>query len=119
MEEDIFLNKTLEEEGNTAETKQLQKKYLRGWVEVIRRISGAFSVFTLTLLGCAFGIHIGRNKENSKGIALVILLSTLTLFLISSQRDLNIALKQLLHSTLFRKSLLEPLPYSLSGEPPG
>jgi lipopolysaccharide export system permease protein len=77
-EENYFLNKAIEDNAPKEEIKQLKRTQYRGWIEIARRVSGALSVFTLTLLGCAFGIHIGR-KESSKRIAIVIILSTLYL----------------------------------------
>lgn len=77
-EERYFLNKAIEDNASKEEIKQLTRTQHRGWIEIARRISGALSVFTLTLLGCAFGIHIGRS-ESSKRIAIVIVLSTLYL----------------------------------------
>lgn len=77
-EEAYYLRKAVEEGGTKEEIKQLQRTQQRGWIEIVRRLSGAISVFSLTLLGCAFGIHVGR-QQNSKGIVVVILLATLYL----------------------------------------
>ena len=77
-EEAYYLNKAKSEGAPTEEIRQLKRTQSRGWIEVVRRLSGALSVFSLTLLGCAFGVHIGR-RENFKGIAIVMLLSTLYL----------------------------------------
>lgn len=77
-EEKYYLQKAIEEGAPSDEIKQLKRTQSRGWIEIVRRFSGALSVFSLTLLGCAFGIHVGR-RESSKGIAVVILLSTLYL----------------------------------------
>ncbi len=77
-EESYYLNKAIDAGAPSEEIRQLKHTQARGWIEIVRRLSGAISVFTLTLLGCAFGIHIGR-KENFKGVAIVMLLSTLYL----------------------------------------
>lgn len=46
------------------EIKQLDDQLNRSYVEVIRRISIAGSVFSFTLMGAAFGITISRKKKN-------------------------------------------------------
>lgn len=47
-------------------------------VEILRRISVSLGAFSLTLLGCAFGIQVGRNPSK-KGLLVVMSLSLLLL----------------------------------------
>jgi lipopolysaccharide export system permease protein len=59
---------------------RLSQKKKPAFIEMLRRISLSLSVFTLTFLGCAFGIEGGRNPSR-KNLFLALLL---TLFLLMS-----------------------------------
>ena len=58
--------------------KQITYKYNEALSEIIRRLSAAFSVFTFSLLGCAYGLHISRTNSHT-GIFFVLLLASLYL----------------------------------------
>jgi lipopolysaccharide export system permease protein len=60
------------------ELKQLRHLCYRCNIEIIRRISVALAVFSFTLMGIAFGMHVGR-KRSATGTIVVMGLSTLYL----------------------------------------
>lgn len=57
---------------------QLVVDIRKGYTELFKRISISLAVFSFTLLGCAFGIQVGRFRRQ-RGLIVVILLSTLFL----------------------------------------
>lgn len=73
------------------EIKQLRHRCYRCYVEIIRRISVAMAVFSFTLMGVAFSIHVGRQRSNF-GITAVIVLSTLYLTAFFAAKGMDHAL---------------------------
>ncbi len=70
------------------EPKAIDKAY----VEICRRISVAFAVISFTLLGCAFGINISRQRSY-RGMIVVILLAALYLACYFGGKGVNTSLK--------------------------
>lgn len=66
------------EERTGWEVDQLVINIRKGYTELFKRTSISLSVFTFTLLGCAFGIHVGRQRR-VRGLLVVIVMSTLFL----------------------------------------
>jgi lipopolysaccharide export system permease protein len=59
------------EEMPDAEKKQLKKSIVRGYSEILRRLSIAIAVLTFTLMGFAFGIGTVRSRSR-KGLYVVV-----------------------------------------------
>lgn len=83
---------------NAIKIKQAHQICHRCYLEIIRRISIALSVFSFTLMGIAFGINISRNSSN-RSIIYVILLGTMYLaaFFGAKGTDHNLILGSLLY----------------------
>jgi lipopolysaccharide export system permease protein len=56
--------------------KELRYQYHASLSEIVRRISVALAVFSFTLMGCAFGMSIGR-QHSQRGLYVVIILATI------------------------------------------
>lgn len=57
------LQMLVQHKGKTEEIKQARHEYYRSLTEMTRRFSASLAVFSLTLLGLAFGINISRNQS--------------------------------------------------------
>lgn len=82
----------------TPATKNLIEACNRCLLEIVRRFSAAISVFSLTLMGIAFGISISRNSSN-RGIVCIIALAAMYLvaFFGAKEADHAIVLASLLY----------------------
>lgn len=70
------LNQAKHDGKAVGEIKELRYQYHESLSEIVRRISVALAVLSFTLMGCAFGMSIGRHHSN-RGLSIVIALATL------------------------------------------
>ncbi|MBA3817077.1 MAG: LptF/LptG family permease [Parachlamydiaceae bacterium] len=84
--------------SDNVKIKQSLQTCHRCYLEIIRRISIAISVFSFTLMGIAFGINISRNSSN-RGIIYVVLLGAMFLiaFFGAKEADYNLILGSMLY----------------------
>lgn len=97
--------------GDSSKIKESLQTCRRCYLEIIRRISVAFSVFTFTLMGMAFGINISRHASK-RNVIYVVLLGSMYLitFFGAKEADYNLILGSLLytipHAIIIGASLL-------------
>ncbi len=64
----------------------LSKKTQAAFIEILRRLSLSFAVFSFTLLGAAFGIEQGRNpSKKNLSLALFLTLAVMTSYLLGTK----------------------------------
>lgn len=82
------LNTLIAENRPSNEIKQKQRSLNRVYSEMMRRVSIAIAFFSLTFLGAACGVRIGRN-DSIKGIVIVIALTALYIAAYFSAKGLD------------------------------
>lgn len=92
------LRQAQKEGADRAEIKQLKSQLNRSLTEITKRISIACAVLSLTLMGIAFGIHIGR-QHKSRNLTMVIALTTFYLvsFFVAKGVDQSLVLSSVLY----------------------
>jgi lipopolysaccharide export system permease protein len=92
------LEKAKKEKRPLDEVKHLRQQLYRSFSDIARRISIALAVFSFTLLGTAFGIHIGRSrKKRSLYLTIFLTVFYLIAFFVAKGTDQNWALASSLY----------------------
>lgn len=86
------------EKQSSSDYRRLVKKKNKTLTEGIRRISQTLVICTFTLLGIAFGFHIGRNQSNKSLFVVVVLAALyLTTFFLARSFDSNVPISATLY----------------------
>lgn len=78
-EEKEALKKATAENKPLSELKQIKRSIQRCYAEMIRRLSVGLAAFTFTLMGCAYGMSVGRFRKSSR-VFIVVGLAAMFMF---------------------------------------